>query len=192
MCARRWCRISADPGVTPLRFPPQLLFLVALLPGLLCAAPYEQEYDEPAPWAEDVKALPAPPQDDDLILLSIDGPQRNFRHYVDSKSVATHPDGVVTYTVVIASDSGAKNIIFEGMRCEMGRYKTYAYGNSSGGFQPGLASSWQKVLTRSGPANYRSDLLRYYLCAANGLPLRPEAIIERLKHPKNIPARNNG
>lgn len=168
-----------------------LLFLATLLPGTTGgAAPYENDDDEPAPWTEDVKPLPAPPHEDDLIPLAVDGPQRNFKHYIDGKSLATHVDGVVTYTTVIASDSGAKNILFEGIRCDMGRYKTYAYGNGAGGFQPSLASSWQKILTRSGPTNYRSELLRYYLCDARGFPLQPEAIIERLKQPN--PPRNNG
>ena len=164
--------------------------LTALLLNMSGVAAYEAEYDETALWAEDVKPLPAPPEEDNFIPLDVDGPQRNFKHYIDAKSLATYPDGVVTYTMVIVSSSDAKNILFEGLRCEMGRYKTYAYGNADGGFQPSLAASWQKILTRSGPTNYRSELLRYYLCDARGLPLQPEAIIERLKHPN--PARNNG
>ncbi|MDP1708480.1 MAG: CNP1-like family protein [Gammaproteobacteria bacterium] len=167
-----------------MRTPSLLLLLVTLLPGMSgAAAAYENDYDEPAPWTEDVKPVPAPPQEADLIRLAVDGPQRNFKHYIDSKSLTTHADGVVTYTAVIASDSGAQNILFEGIRCEMARYKTYAYGNGAGGFQQSLASSWQKILTRSGPTNYRSELLRYYLCDERGLPLQPHVIIERLKHP---------
>lgn len=171
---------------------PALLFLIVLLPGPLAAAPYEREYDEPAPWTEDVKALPALPQEDDLIVLDVDGPQRNFKHYIDGKSVTTYADGVVTYTVVITSGSGVKNIFFEGMRCDMGRYKTYAYGTGDGAFQQSLTAAWQRVRTRSGPTNYRSDLLRYYLCGADGFPLKPEQIIDRLKRPQTIPSRNNG
>lgn len=191
MCARRWCRILIDSGVMHLRLP-ALLFLIVLLPGPLAAAPYEREYDEPAPWTEDVKALPALPQEDDLIVLDVDGPQRNFKHYIDGKSVTTYADGVVTYTVVITSGSGVKNIFFEGMRCDMGRYKTYAYGTGDGAFQQSLTAAWQRVRTRSGPTNYRSDLLRYYLCGADGFPLKPEQIIDRLKRPQTIPSRNNG
>lgn len=173
-----------------MRKPLLLLLLATLLPGMSGAAPYDDDYEEPAPWTEDVKSLPASPEEADFILLDVDGPQRNFKHYIDAKSLKTYPDGVVTYTVVIASDTGAQNILFEGVRCDMGRYKTYAYGNGSGGFQPSLAGSWQKILTRNGPTNYRSELLRYYLCDARDLPLQPEAIIKRLKHPN--PTRNNG
>ena len=171
---------------------PALLLLAALLPGPLAAAPYEREYDEPAPWVEDVKAVPALPQEDDLIALDVDGPQHGFKHYIDGKSVATYADSVVTYTVVIVSDSGVRNIFFEGMRCDMGRYKTYAYGSGNGAFQQSLSAAWQRVLTRSGPTNYRSDLLRYYLCDVGGVPLKPERIIDRLKRPQIIPSRNNG
>lgn len=187
MCVHRWCR-TLIKGLRP----PALWLLAALLPGPLAAAPYDREYDEPAPWIEDVKALPALPQEDDLIALAVDGPQRNFKHYIDGKSVTAYADSVITYTVVIISDSGVKNIFFEGMRCDMGRYKTYAYGSGDGAFQQSQSAAWQRVRTRNGPTNYRSDLLRYYLCSADGSPLKPEQVIERLKHPQIIPSRNNG
>lgn len=189
MCACRWCRTLIDIGAMHRRL--SALLLVALVPGALAAEPDDREYEEPAPWTEEVKTLPELSQEADLIALDVDGPQRNFKHYIDAKSVALYGDGVTTYAAVIVSDSGAKNIFLEGIRCDTGQYKTYAFGSSDGTYQKSQTATWQRVLRRSGPTNYRSDLLRYYLCDASGHPLKAKQIIERLKHPQLIPSRNS-
>lgn len=151
--------------------------LVALLAcGLLPAAadtPFVNDPEMGAPssvregrkWQEETSLrLPAWPKDGNLIEISVDGGDDRFTHSIDRASLSTGSDGVVRYTLVTESASGARNVSYEGLRCTpKGRYKTYAYG-SGGSFSPtAIADEWREVDPRSGdPVHY--DLWRHYLC----------------------------
>ena len=52
----------------------------------------------------------------------------SFKFYVDPKSLSIGPDGVVRYTLVARSPSGAENISYEGIRCGgQGLVRVYAF-----------------------------------------------------------------
>ncbi|QQX83972.1 CNP1-like family protein [Cupriavidus necator] len=75
---------------------------------------------------EEAKAmLPAPPQDANLIPFTVSG-TGSLSFAVDGKSVSVGKDNVVRYTVVTTSQSGARNVTFEGMRCDAFERKLYA------------------------------------------------------------------
>lgn len=149
------------------------------------SAASEIEFDEPAPWKESPQALPDYPQQDDLIEFKIDGPDADFEYRIDSKSLVLSEDGVVRYTLVLTSSTGATNVLREGLRCSTKEYKTYGYGTPDHKLEPLNETDWKKIIN-SGPARFRSDLLNYYLCDAFRIPQQPGRIVERLKHPPNL------
>ena len=162
-----------------------LFGLLSLSRPLLAAS--EIELEEPAPWKESPQGLPGYPQQDDLIEFKIDGPDANFEYRIDSKSLVSAEDGVVRYTVMLTSGSGVLNVLREGVRCSTKEYKTYGYGTPEGKMEPLKETDWKKI-TQSGPARFRRDLLNYYLCDAQRVPVQPAQIIERLKHPPGGPS----
>ena len=62
--------------------------------------------------------------------------------FVDEASVHYGSDDVIRYTMVIVSPSGARNVTFEGMRCETGERRLYAFGRADG--------SWSRAKTVPG------------------------------------------
>jgi hypothetical protein len=69
--------------------------------------------------------LPAPPADANLIPFQVSTTgQLSFA--VDSKSVVVGEDGAVRYAVVITSPTGARNVSYEGVRCDVFQRKLFA------------------------------------------------------------------
>lgn len=161
------------------------MLLTATVLEPVWAAPYEFEFSDPKPWQETDKALPAYPQDEDLLPLDIRVLGSNFKFFIDSKSIFTGDDNIVAYTLVISTDSGAKNVFREGLRCGFGEYKQYAYGNSDGSFQVSKEAEWKNI-PKKGVNSYRNELLGY-MCGSNMLPLPPKQIIKRIHYPQTTP-----
>ncbi|KAA6182700.1 hypothetical protein F2Q65_17520 [Thiohalocapsa marina] len=127
-------------------------------------APVPSSVKDPEPWQEEDVQLPAWPRDADLVELKLDAPDDRFRHYIDLRSLSTGRDGVVRYTLVTESDSGARNINFEGLRCTpKGRYKVYAYGANQQFMPTTVGEDWQLIDERATDTS-RYELWRHYLC----------------------------
>ncbi len=132
------------------------------------------------PWKEDGVELPPYPEGGNLVEFDVDREGSRFSYFVDSSSLSLgENDSVVRYTLVIESSGGARNVVYEGMRCDAQEYKTYAFGASGGAFQPVLQPEWKEI-SDTGYTRYRVDLWEYYLCE-NGLPRAPEAILKALR-----------
>ncbi len=124
-------------------------------------------------WQEGSVSLPAWPRDGDLIELKLDGPEQPLTHYLDKRSLATGGDGVVRYTLVSESRSGARNLTFEGIRCTpRGRWRTYAYGIDGRFKRTGDEEPWQTI-PASRTDQLRYDLWRHYLCVSRAFEPRP-------------------
>jgi len=86
--------------------------------------------------------------------------------YIDSKSLSVGTDGVVRYSVVIVSGSGARNVLFEGLRCATREFRApLPMAMPTQKFHPAQSDKWQPV-THYGWGGFRAVLLRE-------LPLRP-------------------
>jgi hypothetical protein len=140
--------------------------------------PNVEEYE----WSEQGAKLPPFPEDDNLIEFQVTRPNASFNYFIDADSVSyTEADGIVRYTVVIKSRSGAKNVAFEGMRCTTNEYKTYAFGNGKGQFVKPRRIEW-KAIAENNYTRYRSDLAEFYFCNIRILNLSTEKIISELKY----------
>lgn len=137
---------------------------------------------EPTPekvWREDDLALPAFP--DDSRLESVPMPASDtIKVSVDKNSIVRGTDGVLRFTLVIETPSGARSIFFDGVRCSTREYKTYALGTQDGRFQPVLNASWQ-FITHVPFNGYRYVLYKQYACTAHNDARSPREFLDGLK-----------
>lgn len=133
-------------------------------------------------WKEQQTELPPFPKDKDLIEFQVTRPNVAFSYFIDANSLSyIREDGIVRYTVVIKSKSGAKNVAFEGMRCSTKEFKTYAFGNGKDEFMKPRRYEWKPILANN-YTRYRRDLSEFYFCNIHLLDLSAEKIIAELKY----------
>ncbi|MGD9410021.1 MAG: CNP1-like family protein [Thiohalocapsa sp.] len=161
--------------------------------------PFKPDPEAPTPrsvtdgrqWQEGDYALPAWPRDDDLVEVKLDGPQQPLTHYIDTRSLRTDPDGVVRYTLVTESPSGARNLSFEGLRCTpQGRWKTYAFG-ADGRFTRTQADAAWVTVSKTGNDPLHYDLWRHYLCIPLAFEARPKRDQVRMLESGRVPQVEN-
>lgn len=138
------------------------------LPLGICAAlvlaqprsDWEIEQEERS-WTEGKLQLPAYPKGEDLIEFYVSA-ATEFKFYIDRASLSVSPDGVVRYSLLARSPSGAENLTYEGIRCKSGVYKIYAYGRAGGIWAP-RASDWRLIEQKS-VQRWHHALWREYFC----------------------------
>lgn len=94
-------------------------------------------------WVEGPVKLPPFPKPDDLVKFDI-GPATSFQFFVDAKSLTVGQDGVIRYTLVARSASGAETVSYEGMRCKGATHKVYAFGQRDGTWRE-RPSEWKDL-----------------------------------------------
>jgi hypothetical protein len=173
----------------------RLLFLAVLVcsGGLVRAA--SDYIDEPdtgsgfryqAPghsWQERATTIPSFPKDDSLLPLRVDYP--NFSYFIDPSSLSVDNDQVARYTVVIESTTGIRNVFYEGIRCDEGVYKIYAYGVGNGPFTAMADPKWTHI-EGAGAHRYRRDLYKDYLCSGSMPRRNVRDILQRIKYPSDF------
>jgi hypothetical protein len=123
--------------------------ILALLMVLPCAAAAEfgkvdVEFDNEKPWAETQAQLPPPPREENLLPFFVSAATDN-KFFIDAASISVGGDGVVRYTLVVRSSAGASNVSFEGIRCNTGERKLYAFGRSDGTWGQARNSRWERI-----------------------------------------------
>ncbi len=170
-----------------------LLALALMLPTWLAAKdrPFVDEprpmtdrtdIEEPEYWKEGRIHLPPYPPKEGLQPFQVDAPGSVFHYAIDPGSLSIGADGVVRYALVIESNSGARNVSYEGMRCDAQAYKTYAYGNG-GRWTPLKAPEWHPLSDTAGE-RYRYQLYTFYLCDTDAhKPYPPRQALQRMRRP---------
>ncbi len=142
-----------------------------ILPALLLMLPltayaewgrFDFEFENEKPWVELSAQLPPYPKAENLVEFNVSSATRN-RHFVDTASISVGEDKVVRYTVVIEAAGGAKNVSFEGMRCETGERRLYAYGQPDGSWSKARNSGWDSIKFRS-LLSYHKALYEDHFC----------------------------
>jgi len=144
------------------------------------------------PFKEVEVALPALPQEADLIPFEFGPTSTTMKFAVDAKSVLVGADGAVRFTVVITSPSGVRNVSFEALRCDTFERKLYAT------LPPG-ASAWVRNrsdgrdgwlrLSQGARNNYAAALGSDYLCDGRSAFGSAKDIVQRLR--SDQPTRNS-
>lgn len=148
-----------------------LTLILSLQSAIAGWGEFEYDFDEDKkPWQEVQAQLPAYPRPDRLVPFEVSAASSN-RYYIDDASLSVGEDGVVRYTVVVRTPGGAENVSFEGMRCDDGQRKLYAFGRpdgrGGGEWSRNRHARWEPIQTRQA-ASYHRELFYYYFCTVEG------------------------
>lgn len=121
----------------------------ACLALLLClsAAPSvaaEEEDYMPKRWQESEVSMPAPPARERLQPFYVSATTEN-RFMLDPETISVGSDGVVRYVLVVESAAGARNVSYEGIRCESAERRLYAFGRADGSWSPARGKLWLPI-----------------------------------------------
>lgn len=141
-----------------------------ILPALLLCLPLaahaaldsEVDFEQDKPWVEVAAQLPPYPKAENLIPFNVSSATRN-RHFVDAASISVGTDNVVRYTVVIEAAGGAENVSYEGMRCDSGERRLYAYGHPDGTWSKARNAGWEPIKLSS-LLSYHKALYEDHFC----------------------------
>ncbi|WP_144112174.1 CNP1-like family protein [Paraburkholderia sp. BCC1886] len=125
--------------------------------------------DRKGNWTENaVDTLPPLPQDANLLPFDVSG-NTPLHFAIDRNSLSVGSDGVVRYTVVVTSPSGARNVNYEGIRCDTYEWRLYAGLNADhDGWDRTVENGFTRI--EDGALNaYHSALYQDYMCA-NKMP----------------------
>ena len=142
---------------------------------------YQPQFDGDKPPEQEKWSLPPYPADQNLLPFSVDAPTP-FQFFVDSKSISVDKDGVVRYTLVARSASGALNVSYEGIRCDPLERKLYAFGRSDKTWAPARSAEWAPIPSRRNYAgNQQAALADDFFCRAQGRVHSAEEAVAALK-----------
>ena len=117
--------------------------LLAVLVGCANPKPVSDEF-EVRPWESQKALLPGLPKQENLIRFFA-GANRSFAYFVDRASISVPQRGVVRYTLVARSGSGAANVSYEVIRCDTYERKTYAFGREDNTWSQARNSQWLPI-----------------------------------------------
>jgi len=139
-----------------------------LLPCLLAAAgaiaqSFEEDFEGDKPWKEVEAKLPRYPKPESLLSFQV-SPAIPLSYFIDAESITPGPDGVVRYSLVVRSPSGAENVTFEGMRCTTRERKLYAFGRPDNTWSRNRHALWEPITVGVRQAEHRLILYKEFFC----------------------------
>ncbi len=166
-----------------MKFKPASFSLIAC--GLLLSlssAVWAQVAVEDVEWKE--SEVPPPPAFDVGKLVNFEvSPNASLVYGVDPASISiTKSDGVVRYVMVVTSASGARNVMYEGLRCSTGEFKTYARYSPEGRWNMVSNPEW-RTLFGNMPSKHALRFAQAGACDNAAMPLSVTALVRRLKNP---------
>lgn len=163
--------------------------LASAAAGAFAQASFEEDFDNrEKSWKEIAVQLPAPPLDENLIPFEV-GPTATQLFAIDAKSLSVGSDGVVRYTLVAKSAGGAKNISYEGIRCQSKEKKLYAFGHPDGSWGRSRRDSWEPLKSdRIIPQQIA--LASDYFCRDGIIAGNPAEILDRMRRHERLWVRN--
>ncbi|SBT03668.1 conserved exported hypothetical protein [Candidatus Accumulibacter aalborgensis] len=138
-----------------------LCVLAVAFPCAGFTASADRDVDE-KPWQEIAAQLPPFPQPENLIPFFVSSASDN-KFMIDGESLSVAADGVVRFTVVIISPSGARNVSYEGMRCATGERRLYALGRSDETWSKARNDQWTRIGENS-LNRHHAALYKDYFC----------------------------
>lgn len=150
---------------------------------------FEEEFDDAdKPWQEIAVQLPPAPRPENLAPLTVVATSTQ-KFAVDTSALSVGEDGVVRYVVVATGENGARNVSYEGIRCETWERKLYAFGQADGSWSRSRRDQWERIRA-TGPNQYHATLAKDYIC--DGLTVSGKAfeIAERLRYQRPFSSNN--
>ena len=158
-----------------------LTVLAALAIHASAQPKFDEDFDDKnKPWEEIAVQLPSAPKTENLIpfLVSATATQR-FSIDADSLNIGT--DGVVRYTLVAISESGARNVSYEGIRCQSYEHKLYAFGRPDGSWSRSRRDAWERIHSNA-TNRYHATLFKDYFCNESTVAGNARDIVTRIRY----------
>lgn len=156
----------------PIALPSALLLpLFAILMVLVwhpAYADFDEDFDDKQ-WREVAVQLPPAPQQENLLPIYVSAATDN-EFFIDGATLTVGADGVVRYVLVVQTSGGARNVSFEGLRCETRERRIYASGRPDGSWSKSRNNEWKRIQDVAGN-RYHAALFSDYFC--------PEGVIAR-------------
>jgi hypothetical protein len=133
-------------------------------------------------------ALPAYPRSGALLEFEVRA-GREIRYYIDGATLNVDDKGVVRYSLVVRTLSGAENVSYEGINCKSGEFRVYALGRADGTWG-GRSGSWRPIAESRQPQH--RVLQRQYFCQRDASLSDADDIRRALREGGNPWARNFG
>ena len=143
-----------------LRWFAALAVLGALSAGAQAAEEETDEFDKA--WKEIALQLPAAPQPQNLVPFYV-SPTATQKFSIDAASLSVGTDKVIRYTLVSVGNGGAKNVSFEGLRCDVMQKRLYAFGREDGSWSRSRREEWEPIRVNS-PNRQHVTLASDFLC----------------------------
>lgn len=103
---------------------------------------------------------------------------------VDPATLRIGNDGIVRYVMVATSRTGGRNVLYEGIRCSSGEFKTYARHSAESGWRAVEKPEWQSMFGNM-PSRHAVQLARTAVCNNSAPTSSVGEIIRRLKNPRS-------
>ena len=139
---------------------PVLFLMLAFGVAPLAWADFEEDYDNKK-WQEMEVQLPAAPKQENLLPFEVSAASAN-RFFIDGSTLSVGSDGVVRYVLVVLSPQGARNVSFEGMRCEAREYRIYASGRLDGSWSKARKNEWVRIQEAYANRQHAALFLDYF------------------------------
>ncbi|MFS2033654.1 CNP1-like family protein [Polaromonas sp. CT11-55] len=155
-------------------------FLMALnASGSAHAQSYALE--DPADWKE--IETPPPPAFDIKKLITFEvSPNSQLVYGVDPATISISPkDGIVRYVMVASNASGASNVMYEGIRCTTGEFKTYARYSPDGKWTNVSNPEWRSLFENM-PSKHALRFARAGACDSAAPATSVDTLVRRLKN----------
>ena len=164
-----------------MKFKPACAVALALLLNLTCSAWALPAGDDPE-WKE--SEVPPPPAFDVGKLITFDvSPNSSLVYGVDPASIRiSNSDSVVRYVVVATSASGARNVMYEGIRCSTAEFKTYARYSPDGRWNMVGNAEWRSMMG-SMPSKHALRFAMAGACDSAAPAPSVDVLVTRLKKP---------
>lgn len=155
-----------------------LLFLAS--PAAAQWGSWDYDHDRPKEvFKESEIKLPPLPKDENLLQFEADAASP-YHFYIDTHALSIGKDEVVRYTLVVKTPSGATNISYEGMRCDVGQIKIYAYARGRVAWVRTRHPEWREF--HSQPSGRYRRVLKYdYFCAGESRKVPVASVDEALQ-----------
>ena len=144
---------------------------------------FDEDFDDKnKPWEEIAIQLPAAPKPENLLPFYVSATATQ-RFAIDASSLSVGADGVIRYTLVATSEAGARNVSYEGIRCQSYERKLYAFGRPDGSWSRSRRDTWERI-TGNAANRYHAALFKDYFCNETSVAGSAKEIIARLRSTK--------
>jgi len=164
-----------------MKFKSASLFVCGLLISLTSAVWAQLAVEDPE-WKE--SEVPPPPAFDvsKLVMFEV-SPNSSLVYGVDPASIRiSKSDSLVRYVMVATSASGARNVMYEGIRCTTGEFKTYARYSPEGRWDMVNNAEWRSLFGNM-PSKHALRFAQAGACDNAAVPASVDVLVGRLKNP---------